>query len=481
MSNHHSRSGVRRLASVVLPALLVTSAVAFRHQGLASASTPPPNIVFILTDDQRAHTLWAMPHVERLLVQHGVTFRKAYVVNSLCCPSRTSILTGNYSHTTGVYTNRYPDGGFERFTQNGEDQSTIATWLHQAGYETAMVGKYLNQYKEWTDGTYIPPGWDSWNAFYTNGAGAYYNYAMTLDGTVKDYGNRPSDYSTTVLTSDAVRFIEQARNPFFLYFATSAPHGPARPPPGDELTFAHLHLYRPASFNEADVSDKPAWVASRPLLTPTRQAAIDAFRRHQYQALLGVDDAVAQIVSALRDINQLHNTVIAFMSDNGFQWGEHRLGGKEKAYEESIHVPLVIRYDGLGDTPRVEDRLALNIDLAPTFAALAGASAPPTDGVSLMPILESQPVVWRSDFLIEHLIFSGTSVPSYCAVHTDRYVLIRYQYGDGTKEDELYDLRADPRELLNVAADPAHSAVRDELLGRLQQLCNPPPPGTNLP
>jgi arylsulfatase A-like enzyme len=452
----------------------------FRHQALASTSTRP-NVVLILTDDQRAHALWAMPHVKQSLVQHGVTFSHAYVVNSMCCPSRTSILTGNYSHTTGVYTNRYPDGGFELFTERGEDQSTIATWLHQAGYETALVGKYLNGYRSWTDGTYIPPGWDRWNAFYTNGAGSYYNYAMTLNGTVRNYGNRPSDYSTTVLTSDAVRFIEHARSPFFLYFATSAPHSPARPPPGDELKFAHLPLYRPPSFNEADVSDKPAWVASQPLLTPTRQAAIDAFRRRQYQTLLGVDEAVDQIVSALRDTNQLHDTVIVFMSDNGFQWGEHRLGGKEKAYEESIHVPLVIRYDRLGVTPRIENRLVLNIDLAPTFAALAGASAPSTDGMNLMPILESQPIVWRSDFLIEHIIFPGTPVPSYCAVHSDRYVLVRYQYDDGTKEDELYDLYADPRELQNVAGDPTYSAKKDALLGRLQQLCNPPPPGTNLP
>ena len=186
-------------------------------------------------------------------------------------------------------------------------------------------------------------------------------------------------------------------------------------------------------------------------------------------------------MTALRDTNQLHNTMIVFTSDNGLQWGEHRLGGKNKAYEESIRVPFVIRYARLGDTPRIEDLLVLNIDLAPTFAALAGAPTPPTEGMSLMPILENQPVVWRSDFLIEHIIFPGTPVPSYCAVHTDRYVLIRYQYEDGTKEDELYDLQADPRELQNVRGDPAYSAKKNALLNRMQQLCNPPPPGTNLP
>src|SRR5436309_10096294 len=174
---HGSKGVARRLPAVLLPVLLATSAVTFRHQAFASTSTRP-NIVLILTDDQRAHTLWAMPDVKQLLVQHGVNFRKAYVVNPLCCPSRTSILTGNYSHTTGVYTNRYPDGGFERFTENGEDRSTIATWLHSVGYETALVGKYLNQYRKWTDGTYIPPGWDRWDALYTNGAGSYYNYAI---------------------------------------------------------------------------------------------------------------------------------------------------------------------------------------------------------------------------------------------------------------------------------------------------------------
>ena len=470
---------MRRSAAVLVVALLATAVGAARPPVHARAGTQP-NIVFILADDQRAHTLWAMPHVQELLQQQGVSFTNAYVANSLCCPSRSSILTGNYSHTTGVYTNRYPFGGFERFTEQNEDSSTIATWLHDAGYETALVGKYLNQYGQWTNGAYVPPGWDKWEAFDTNGEGSYYNYKITNNGSLKSYGHEPSDYSTTVLTQDAVRFIQHARHPFFLYFAPSAPHSPARPPPGTEDRFAHLQKYHPASFNEQDVSDKPSWLDTLPRLTPAQRAKIEAFRRHQFQALVGVDTAVDRIVTALEETGQIHDTMIVYMSDNGLQWGEHRLVGKAKPYEESIHVPLVIRYDALGGTPRVESRLALNIDLAPTFAALAGVTAPTTDGASLMPVLENQPVVWRSDFLVEHLE-EGTYIPSYCEVHTDRYVLIRYQYKDGGKEDEMYDLQTDPLELQNVAGDPTYAAEKAFLGNRLSSLCNPPPPGTTLP
>jgi len=468
---------VKRSAAVFLIVMLAGVASA-GHPGRARAASQP-NIVLILTDDQRANTLWAMPNVRRTLLGHGVEFTHAYVVNSLCCPSRTSILTGNYSHTTGVYTNRYPTGGFERFTEQGEDASTIATWLHDAGYETALVGKYLNQYRQWTQGAYIPPGWDRWDALDTDGGGSYYNYAMTLNGRIKDYGHQASDYSTTVLTSYAVHFIEHARTPFFLYFAPSAPHGPAKPPPGDEEKFPRLPPYRPASFNEPDMSDKPAWAAGLPALTDTQIAAIDGFRRRQYQALLGVDRSVARIVGTLWNLHELHDTMIVFMSDNGVQWGEHRLEGKAKPYEESVHVPLVIRYNPFGTSARTEDHLALNIDLAPTFAQLAGVQAPPTEGTSLLPLLENQSASWRSDFLIEHL--GDGLVPSNCEVHSDRYVLIRYEYSDGTKEDEMYDLQTDPLELQNVAGDPAHGSEKAILSSRMHALCNPPPPGTNLP
>jgi arylsulfatase A-like enzyme len=178
------------------------------------------------------------------------------VVDSLCCPSRTSILTGNYSHTTGIYSNTYPYGGFGGFTVRGEDRSTIATWLQSAGYRTALVGKYLNQYSpSWTDGSYVPPGWDEWAAIYPHEGGSYYGYRISRNGILRSYGHARADYSTDVPTHAAVRFIRSTTSPFFLYYAPSAPHLPATPAPRDRSAFSHLKPWRPPGYDERDVLD----------------------------------------------------------------------------------------------------------------------------------------------------------------------------------------------------------------------------------
>jgi N-acetylglucosamine-6-sulfatase len=250
------------------------------------------------------------------------------------------------------------------------------------------------------------------------------------------------------------------------------PHAPAVPSPGDEGAFAELAPARPASFDEADVSDKPAWVRDLPRLSAEQEAAIDVFRRRQYRSLLGVDRAVGEILDALRERGRLENTLIVFTSDNGILHGEHRWTKKEAPYEEAIRVPLVLRWDAAGWTARTEGALALNIDLAPTIADAAGVATLATDGQSLLPVLDEPSTSWRRDFLIEHL--EGTNpVTTYCAVRSARWKYVRYATG----EEELYDLDADPFELENLAARSSEEETRTRLETRLRDLCVPPPPG----
>ncbi len=441
--------------------------------GLPSARAAPhrPNILFILTDDQRWDTLWAMPEVRHRLVDRGIEFTNAFVVNSLCCPSRASILTGEYSHSTGVYTNGRPYGGFPAFN----DRSTVATWLHAAGYRTALIGKYLNLY----GGTYVPPGWDRWVAFEMDSAlgSYYYNYALNVDGSIRSYGQDSADYSTDVLTEKAVRFVRHTRDPFFLYFAPWAPHGPAVPSPIDQNSFENLKPARPPNFNEKDVSDKPRWVRRRPILDAQQIRALDRYRRAQLQALLDVDRSIGRLLNALRDTGRLRDTVVVFMSDNGLAWGEHRWTNKQAAYEESIRIPFIIRYDPLMGQPRRVAQLALNIDIAPTFAALAKVSAPGSEGRSLLPILRDEATTWRRRFLIEHRTLGGSSPTTFCAERSRRYLYVTYR----SLERELYDLRTDPYELRNRAHDPTLAWVRRRLRTQLHALCNPPPPGMERP
>jgi arylsulfatase A-like enzyme len=457
---------------VVALALGAAPAQAGRVSG--ARTTGPPNIVVILTDDQRWDTLGYMPNVQSMLVDKGVTFTNTFASNSLCCPSRTSMLTGNYSHTTGIYKNGPPFGGFPSF----DDKSTIATWLNHS-YDTALIGKYLNSYEGGAARGYIPPGWNHWSAF---ADAAYYHYTLNTDGIDQQYGNRPQDYSTTVLGNQAVSFINSGHsgNPFFLWFAPYGPHEPAIPADRDKKLFPDLAPWRPASFNEPDASDKPGWVQSAPLLGAAQVRRLDALRRRQLQTLQEEDRVVGNIVNALAQNNQLDNTMIVFASDNGVMWGEHRMLQKGMGYDEAQRIPLVIRYDPVTQyTQRVESQLTANIDFAPTFADVAGVNAPAAEGQSLMPLLEDTPEPWRTSLLFEHLIVPNDSprVPTFCGIRTEQWAYFRYQAGG----DELYDLATDPLELTNLANDPAYAETRDSLRLSLAQLCSPPPPGFTLP
>jgi arylsulfatase A-like enzyme len=428
----------------------------------ATAQNDRPNVVVIVTDDQRWDELDGMPIVRGELMAKGITFTNGFVVNPLCCPSRASILTGEWSHTTGVYRQVPPFGRFEAL----RDGSTIATWVDAAGYDTALVGKYIDGYQHAALTGYVPPGWDRWVAFAHS---SYGDYALTVDGRIE----RPNEYATDVLARYAVDFVRTANGPLFLYFAPPAPHAPATPAPEFAGGAVPAPPAPPPSLDEADVSDKPAYVRALPRLGAPGTAAAAAFRDEQERTLLSVDRAVGEILRALDDTGRLHNTLIVFVSDNGLLLGEHRWTKKEVPYDEAIRIPFVVRFDAAGGPQGIEDdRFALNVDIAPTIAAAAGVPAPGAEGSSLLPLVEGEHPSWRTDFLVEH-VRGANPVPTYCAVRSETSLYVRYQ----TDEEEFYDLAADPFELTNLAGDPADVAALEAARKRLAELCVPPPPG----
>lgn len=431
-----------------------------------------PSILLIMTDDQRLDDVWVMTNAKNEIADKGLEFTNGLVVNAWCCPSRISTLTGRYSHTTGVYKNFPPYGGYDSFSA-GEDGDTLAAWLDDAGYRTGLFGKYLNGYA----GTYVPPGWDHWVSFVENErneGGAYFNYTLSTNGSLVSYGSDPEDYSTDVLSDHVVNFI--ATTPpdeaFFAFYTPFAPHGAPVPAPRHLGALSDVTFDHPPSYAEADVSDKPQYIQDMP---PFNSVGVDRNRVRQMETLLALDEGIAEILDTLESAGRLENTLIIFMSDQGILRGEHNFLKKMVPYEESIRIPLYIRYDALIDTPRIENHIALNIDLAPTIVDLLGIDPPFMEGTSLMPLLRNDPVAgWRTDFLIEHLKGgTGDPVPSYCAVRTTTELYVVYQTG----EHEYYDLSIDPYQINNAADVPSNSARVAELRSRVNQLCRPRPPG----
>lgn len=446
-------------------------AVVLAGAGNAEAQTRP-NVVLVLTDDQRWDTLNVMPTVQSRLAARGVTFENAFVVNPICCPSRASTLTGRYSHSTGVYNNGGPYGGWPAFrTREG---STIATWLRAGGYRTGFFGKYLNNY----GGPFVPPGWARWVAFSPPNVENYYSYRLNVDGTLVDYGTDPADYSTDVLAGEASSFIRSAgAQPLFVLFAPFAPHGPPTPAPRHEGVFSSIPPWRPPGYNEPDVADKPSWVRSLAPLAPEEEAAGDDFRQGQLESLLAVDDAVGELLDALVDTGRLDETLFVFTSDNGYLWGEHRWQTKVVPYDESIRVPLVVRYDGVTPAAARSSRVVANIDLAPTFAAVGGVGAPGAEGRSFLSLLANPSAPWRPDVLVENRqSASAPQVPSYCVVRNATHTYVQYATG----EEEIYDAAADPGQLQNLARNPAFRKSLVTFRQRTRTLCNPPPPAMTL-
>jgi N-acetylglucosamine-6-sulfatase len=454
---------------------LRSAAASFLLVVLSLAASPPalphahgqvlerPSILLIVTDDQRADTLSALPAVVERIGHRGIQFGKAFVPQALCCPSRASILTGNYSHTTGVWNNNLV-GGYEAF----DESSTLATWLDAAGYRTGLFGKYINHWAD-ADPTHIPPGWDEWFALVENCC-SYYGFTASVNGTPTEFGD--DVYSTIESARRAADFILSARRePTFVLWTPEAPHAPATPEVRYQGAFSDLSVYRPPNYLERDVSDKPAWVRSKPLWGAAQRAAVDSLRRRMYETLLSVDDGTKILLDALAESGRLSNTLIVFTSDNGYLFGEHRLQNKPFPWRATHRVPLLVRYDPMVETPFRSSALALTIDLAPTIVKVAGVEAPPMDGRSLVPILRQERDGVRSRTVIENSRVGPS--PPYCGTRSRYSLFVRYSTG----EEEFYDYRRDQWELENAIADPAVRHQVAALRRFARENCLPRPPG----
>jgi arylsulfatase A-like enzyme len=448
----------------------ISSSETSQEEETASA-TDRPNMIFVLTDDLDYASVQKMPELRSVMVEEGVSFENAFTSQSLCCPSRATSLTGLYAHNHQIKGNKPPDGGFEKFRDEGLEEDTIATRLQEEGYQTAFIGKYLNGYPA-GDPSHVPPGWDEWYGKLDEQK--LYDYGINHNGEVVSYGSDPQDFATDVLSGVANDFVSGAASdsrPFFVYLAPTAPHTPATPAQRHQGAFAGEKAPRSPSFDEEDVSDKPSWIRDDTERFDNEDISdIDHHYRDRLESMLAVDEMVASLVEELEAAGELDNTYIIFTSDNGYLLGEHRNNEqKDRPYEESARVPLYVR--GPGITPETQvDELVLNNDLVPTFAELAGVELgeEETDGRSLLPLLRGEeprwwPRWWRSTILLEGFVGKGARVYGAVRTKTHKYV----EYGNG--EAELYDLGADPYELENVyeTADPS---LIEDLKARLEAL-----------
>jgi arylsulfatase A-like enzyme len=436
-------------------------------QRAEAQTTEHPNFVFVMADDLNERDMEALGGIRNVMGSNGTTFESAYVTYSLCCPSRASFLRGQYAKNHGVIglDNANPPSGEKKFRSLGRDQSTVATWLDGAGYQTKYIGKYMNGYGV-RDDLYVPPGWDEW--FVLRGDAATSSQvsddgqAVTIEG-----------HSTDVFANEASDFIRRSSvnsAPFFVVVGTKAPHGPPEVADRYQGSFADTPLPKPPNFNEQDVSDKPAWVQSYPMAGQTGVNNMQEEYRARLRSMLSVEDLLGQTISTLQDTGELENTYIFFTSDNGLHLGNHRLIQKKTPYEETISVPLLVRGPGV-PAGAVRNQLVLNNDFAPTMADLAGASIPSfVDGRSFAPLLTgSPPPSWRQAFLEEGWgVEGGTLVrtPTHKGVHTQDHMFIEYD----TKERELYDLDFDPYQLQSKPRTGSNVPLYSALETRLYNL-----------
>ncbi|MGZ5298193.1 MAG: sulfatase-like hydrolase/transferase [Actinomycetota bacterium] len=435
------------------------------QRGPGSAATAPrPNILLLVSDDQAWSTFSRdlMPSTYRELTDQGILFKRAYVNTSLCCPSRAQILTGLFEHHTGVDANAVP-----------LDRPTIAEGLHDVGYRTMLAGKYLNSWE-----TCGPrPEFDRWACV---GAPAPSTYS-SLNPWINEDGEwqRRSGYQTDILADDVADFIGSTPEdqPFFAMYTPTTPHLPADDPRYDSLSVSPPHG---PSFDQDTLTAKSPLYARRGPLTSNEIHDADERFTKMSHAVRSLDDGVGHILDSLGD--RARDTIVIYLSDNGFLFGEHRRFGKTDAYEESVRVPMIVRYPALlgPDDPFTSRALVSNIDIAPTIAELAGFPWR-ADGRSFVPLLDGSARSIRSALLIEHCQGVSRGTPpcsglsfyahqtragAYRGVVTSRYKFVRYDDGDR----ELFDLRRDPAELQNLVGAPGSASTIATLAAKLASL-----------
>jgi arylsulfatase A-like enzyme len=529
------RKGRDRFARALAGPLAAAAALALAPAAGARTATDRddrPNILVVMTDDMAATDVELMPNVERLLAKRGTSFANAVDSFPLCCPARATFITGQYAHNHGVKGNFHPYGWYGMKRRG----NTLPAWLQDAGYRTALIGKWLNGYGAVDAHGEVPKGFDIWRGLLDVSAYDYFNFVMNRDGKLRSWGDpdfarklvefanievipgitsasqifaklyevfgpapysywgaeNPEDYSPDVtgeITEKLVRAEAGRRKPFFIWWSVAAPHredvsttlmgrpGPdPRPAPRYADESRTYTLPRPPSFNEEDVSDKPSSLQdAAPAMTDEQIAQLQLDYEGRAGSLLAVDDHVGALVEQLRKTGQLENTVIVFLSDNGWLQGEHRItGDKFLPYDESLKVPLIVRGPGVPRNRTVEGQVS-NVDFAPTLVDLAGATAGRTmDGVSLLPTIRDPKRRPDRALMIEALApLFRIPIPinawdrPYTGVRTDRYT---YVVWTETGEIELYDRSTDPYQLTNVAAAPAYAQIRARLARRLERL-----------
>ena len=471
-----------------------------------AAAPGSPNVVLIQADDEALvqFTRTVMPNTMRLLADRGTTFTDYIASTSQCCPSRASLITGQYGHNNGVLSNE------EGYPALDGKSDVLPVWLQRAGYRTMHVGKFMNGYLNVADpSTEVAPGWDEWYSVLTSNT-HYYGYDAYANGRIE----HPQGHITPFLNHTAVdlvkRFAPRPR-PFYLQLDEAAPHisyghdphGPcsaaAIPELRDEKAFSHARLPKPPSFNERDMTDKPGYLRNAPRLTPVQQVAIERMWRCSLDAIAGIDRGVAQVYRAVAKAGELDRTVFVFVSDNGQFYGEHRLAtGKVLPYEEALRLPLVIslpkRYRaGAPPVATVDDPVA-NIDLAPTIAALAKAKpcgpqeCRTMDGRSLLPLLRgSGGFPPNRGVLTQYELGKGKPAKyatcAFAGIRTPAAVyVVHSEVASPTSgrcipadERELYDLRSDRFELRNrcfagLASHCPASPLERDLAARLRKL-----------
>ncbi|HEX2294233.1 MAG TPA: sulfatase [Actinomycetota bacterium] len=404
-------------------------------QGSAQTEAARPNVLIVITDDQRAEgTLGVMPRTRRWFLRDGTRYVNAVATTPTCCPSRATIMTGLYAHNHGVHTS-------ERGQAENMDQLlTMQRYLRRDGYRTSIYGKYLNAWPREID----PPWFDDWAILSDSTARAYFNGRWNVNGKV----GRLRPYSTRIIERRALRFLESTEadddQPWLMYLAPMSPHLPAVPHPRHRRADLRPFEKTPA-MRERDRSDKPQEVQEQEVDWPL----VREWRRKQLRSLMSVDEMVGAVFRRLEETGEADDTLAIYLSDNGFLWGEHGLSQKIRPYEASAEVPFLVRWPGHLDAGAEEERIVANVDIAPTVMAAAGVEPEHSyDGRSFL-------AGERGRVLLEQWKRPDRTVPNWAATRGDRYLYVEYYAEDRLVPAyrEYYDLVEDPWELHNLLGD----------------------------
>lgn len=444
----------------------------------SAAPIPSPriqNVVLILADDLDWNLWRDIPRL-RALQSQGTTFTNYVVTDSLCCPSRTSLLRSQYVHNHQVVSNDVASGGgWPAFKSKGYQNDCLPTWLHDAGVDTGLVGKYLNQFPYGkTERTAVEPGWNDFVVPISrvqNYRG--YDYNLNDNGMVSSYGHAPTDFLSTVLDAKAADFISHASDHFFLELASFTPHLPSPVAARNRGSHAGEPAPRDPAFGTA-VTNAPSWLAGQPAFGPALVAHLDRTWRRRAESAESVADSVDSVMSSLQASGHADDTLVLVTSDNGFHVGSYRLHrGKRTAYDPDTVVPLVAIGPGIAQGQEVS-KMVSEIDLGPTIADVMGASTPLwVDGRSAWPLINGTSIPWRTAALSESLgvvklgdpDYQFISPPKYEALRTQHWLYVEYLNG----ERELYDRQNDPYEIDNIIST-APAAIVAALHSQLQAL-----------